>query len=157
MTPMPHKPPFLVPHPVHGHLEYLLPVSSKTVIDHHGRIPLLRNEREEWELPGGKAEPGESLEDTARREELGLDLGGLTLAHAWIYEITPIRHVLVIAYATAYTGRQIARCSNEHKALELFRPEEIRDLRMPEAYKTAIGLGLDILRSDVHGRPSPAT
>lgn len=147
---MPLNPPFLVPHPVHGHLEYLLPVSSKTVIDCHGRIPLLRNEREEWELPGGKAEPGESLEDTARREareELSLDLAGMTLAHAWIYEITPVRHVLVVAYATTYLGHQIPRYSNEHKALELFRPEEINDLTMPTPYKTAIELALGILRA----------
>jgi ADP-ribose pyrophosphatase YjhB (NUDIX family) len=42
-----------------GYLEYQLPVSVKLVVDYHGKVPLPRNEREEWELPGGKLEPGE--------------------------------------------------------------------------------------------------
>lgn len=142
-------PPYLVPHPVHGHLEYLLPISAKTVIDYHGHIPLLRNERDEWELPGGKLDPGENPEDTARREareELGLSLQNLRLAHAWVYKITPIRHVFVIAYATRYVGNQKPHYSREHKDLGLFEPSKIPGLTMPTPYKTAITNALALLR-----------
>ena len=135
------RPPFLVPHPVYGHLEYVMPVSVKAVIDVAGRIPLLRNERDEWELPGGKLEVGESLEDTVRREvreELGLTVQDVSLAHAWVYPITPERHVLVIAYSAPYHGSEEPRLTHEHKELGLFAPEEIEALNMPDPYKQAI-------------------
>lgn len=34
-----------------GYLEHQLPVSIKLVVDYGGRVPLLKNERGEWELP----------------------------------------------------------------------------------------------------------
>ena len=153
-TSPPPRPAYLVPHPVYGHLEYQLPISAKTVIDYHGRIPLLRNERDEWELPGGKLDLGEDPEDTARREareELGLTLDTLHLAHAWVYPITPDRHVFVIAYATTYFGDQAPQYSHEHKELGLFAPEQISSLTMPTAYKDAITNALTILTT--LGRP----
>ncbi|WP_020013136.1 hypothetical protein [Promicromonospora sukumoe] len=36
-----------------GYFEYQLPVSVKAVVGWRGRLPLLRNERDEWELPDG--------------------------------------------------------------------------------------------------------
>ena len=134
-------PPYLVPHPTYGHLEYVMPVSVKAIINYHGKIPLLRNERDEWELPGGKLEVGEDLENTVRREvreELELTLNDLRLVHAWVYPITPDRHVLVIAYAGQHVGPETPRLSHEHKELGLFAPEEISRLHMPEPYKQAI-------------------
>lgn len=38
---------------------HLFPVSVKGVVVRDGRVLLLRNERDEWELPGGKLELGE--------------------------------------------------------------------------------------------------
>jgi 8-oxo-dGTP pyrophosphatase MutT (NUDIX family) len=37
------------------------PVSIKGVLVEAGRVVLLENERDEWELPGGRLEPRESL------------------------------------------------------------------------------------------------
>lgn len=142
--------PYLVPHPVYGHLEYVLPISAKAVIDYHGRIPLLRNERDEWELPGGKVEPGEDLETTAireAREELGVDIKDLRLAHAWIYPITEQRHVLVVAYAATCVAREEPRLTHEHRELRLFEPAEIGKLQMPTQYKAAISNALQNSRA----------
>jgi len=41
----------MVPHPA-GYLEYQLPISLKAVVIRRGQVPLLKNERNEWELPG---------------------------------------------------------------------------------------------------------
>ena len=46
----------------------LYPVSVKGVIVKAGLVLLLRNERDEWELPGGKLELGEDPARCAERE-----------------------------------------------------------------------------------------
>jgi ADP-ribose pyrophosphatase YjhB (NUDIX family) len=61
----------------------ILPGAAVVVLDTDDRVLLLqRADTGGWGLPGGFMEPGESLEETARREvkeETGLDLGDLTL------------------------------------------------------------------------------
>jgi hypothetical protein len=49
MSADPH-PPYLVRR-ASGYVEYQLPISVKLVIDYSGQVPLLKNERDEWELP----------------------------------------------------------------------------------------------------------
>ena len=45
-----------------------VPVSIKGVIVRDRRVLLLKNERDEWELPGGRIEPGETPEECLARE-----------------------------------------------------------------------------------------
>jgi 8-oxo-dGTP pyrophosphatase MutT (NUDIX family) len=44
------------------------PVSIKGVLVEAGRVVLLENDRDEWELPGGRLEPGEPPETCLVRE-----------------------------------------------------------------------------------------
>jgi 8-oxo-dGTP pyrophosphatase MutT (NUDIX family) len=66
-----------------GTIPLILPGAAVIVFDSDGRVLLLqRADTGGWGLPGGFMEPGESLEETARREvmeEVGLELDGLTL------------------------------------------------------------------------------
>ena len=78
---------------------FRFPVSVKGVVVRDDAVILLRNARNEWELPGGKLELGESPEECVGREideELQLDVEPTTLLDAWVYTITEGVHVLVI-------------------------------------------------------------
>ncbi|MDR7380951.1 NUDIX hydrolase [Promicromonospora iranensis] len=129
-----------------GYFEYQLPVSLKAVISWNGRLPLLRNERDEWELPGGKLDPGEEpAVGLAReiREELAWDATVGEPFHTWVYRVFPHRHVLVVTFLATYDGDVVPVYSHEHKELVLVTPDEAGALDMPEGYKAAIRLAVE--------------
>jgi 8-oxo-dGTP pyrophosphatase MutT (NUDIX family) len=117
------------------------PVSIKGVIAIGGRIPLLRNERQEWELPGGRLETGEQpIDCVAReiREELAIDVEPLRALDSWLYRVRPDRDVLIVTYGCRSLAAAAARHSHEHNALSLFAAAEIAGLAMPDGYKRSI-------------------
>ena len=62
---------------------------------------LLENERDEWELPGGRLEPGEAPENCLVREfgeELGAAVEVARIIDCWLYEVLPQREVVIITY-----------------------------------------------------------
>jgi 8-oxo-dGTP pyrophosphatase MutT (NUDIX family) len=120
---------------------YRFPVSVKGVIIRGGEVILLRNERDEWELPGGKLELSESPEGCLAREiaeELRLEVLPETILNSWIYTIVPGVSVLILAYGCLESSREEAVLSDEHKELRWFSLAEIDALRMPEGYKASI-------------------
>ena len=66
-----------------GHRPLLVPIAAVLVLRERTRVLLhRRGDGGLWSVPGGAMEPGESLEDTARRElreETGLTTAGLRL------------------------------------------------------------------------------
>jgi 8-oxo-dGTP pyrophosphatase MutT (NUDIX family) len=117
------------------------PVSVKGVVIRRGQVVLLRNERDEWELPGGKLELSESPAACVAREiaeELGLQVEPSVLLDAWVYRITPEVQVLVVTYGCHETVEVEAVLSNEHKQLRWFPLTQVPALRMPEGYKASI-------------------
>jgi mutator protein MutT len=120
---------------------YRFPVSVKGVVLHTGRVALLQNEREEWELPGGKLEPGESPEDCVTREiheELGLHVTAGPLLDSWVYHIAVSVDVLILTYGCYTAPFAAVTHSPEHKAVGLFTLQEVQTLCMPEGYKKSI-------------------
>lgn len=113
----------------------------KAVIIWRGTVPLLKNERDEWKLPGGKLELGETPTETASREiaeELAWDVTVHQPSHAWVYQIRPARHVFVLTYAAEYAGDLEPKSSNEHKDPALVPIADVAALNMPNGYKVAI-------------------
>lgn len=138
--------PYLVKRGV-DYFEYQLPISVKAVISLNGQIPLLRNERDEWELPGGKLDLGESPTACVQREvheELNIDISVGMNVHNWVYTIFPYRHVFVVTYFAKAVEGATPHFSHEHKELILVSPDEVNKLNMPEGYKVAIRQVLEL-------------
>ncbi|MFE3328992.1 NUDIX domain-containing protein [Streptomyces sp. NPDC059176] len=138
----------------------LWPVSVKGVaLDNEQRVLLLRNEREEWELPGGRLEigqdgggsapadisPAQALERELEEETGWLVKTGPQLeGGTWIYEPIPGRRVLILTYGCAVlTPEQGPVLSREHKQIGLFHRHEVPALTMPDGYKDAISAWYD--------------
>ncbi|MDX3851125.1 NUDIX hydrolase [Streptomyces sp. AK02-01A] len=132
----------------------LWPVSVKGVaLDARDRVLLLRNERDEWELPGGRLEigsaDGEQLPDSSPEaalareieEETGweVEAGPLIDGGVWVYQPVPGRRVLIVTYGcTVLTPERPPVVSHEHKQLGMFTADEVPELNMPDGYKRAI-------------------
>jgi mutator protein MutT len=120
---------------------YRFPISVKGVVLHAERVVVLKNEREEWELPGGKLEPGESPEGCVIREiheELGLHVSPGPLLDSWVYHIVTGVDVLIVTYGCYPAPFASVTHSPEHKAVGLFTLQELQTLPMPEGYKKSI-------------------
>lgn len=120
---------------------YRFPVSVKGIIYSNEKVVLLKNERNEWELPGGKLELGETPEACVAREieeELGLTVTIGPLLDSWVYHIFEGVDVLILTYGTSSLPFSHVTHSPEHKAVGLFRPDEVPSLHMPEGYKHSI-------------------
>lgn len=117
------------------------PVSVKGVLVRDGRVLLLKNERDEWELPGGKLELGEEPEVCVAREiteETGLPVTAGRILDAWQYHIREGSDVLIVTYGCHTASSESPRLSDEHKELGFFTEAEVADLSMPAGYKQSI-------------------
>ena len=119
------------------------PVSVKGVILIDEKVVLLKNIRNEWELPGGKLDKGESPTDCVVREideELNLVVRNPQIIDSWIYPVGGKVDVLIVTYFCShrYHNPNSLQISHEHKEAGLFSQEEIAALDMPEGYKRSI-------------------
>ena len=93
------------------------PVSVKGVLIADARVLLLLNERGEWDLPGGRPDPGEDHRTALGREvreEAGLvvEVGAALDEH--LFEVLPGRFVRIIAYVCRLVGPRDVMLSHEH-------------------------------------------
>jgi 8-oxo-dGTP pyrophosphatase MutT (NUDIX family) len=120
------------------------------VLDAWRRVLLLKNEREEWELPGGRIEIGETPEECVAREiaeETGWKVAAEPIIDSWMYYIDAVeRHVFIVTYGCHPESDVEPILSHEHKEIGLFTEQEVADLRMPDGYRRSIALWL--ARSD---------
>ncbi|MEV5576492.1 NUDIX hydrolase [Spirillospora sp. NPDC052269] len=108
-----------------------------------GRVVLLKNERDEWELPGGRLEASdatpEGVVEREIEEETGWGVAVGPLLDVWIYEPLPGARVVIVTYGcTVLTPDVAPLVSHEHKEVGLFAADEIPGLRMPEGYKRSV-------------------
>jgi len=117
------------------------PVSVKGILGWDERYILLRNDRSEWELPGGRLDRGEQPREALARElqeELSIEasVGRLVLAEA--FEVIPERWVLLVVYSCTADRPPSLTHSEEHEAATTASIAELVDLPIPEVYVRAI-------------------
>ncbi|HEY0489083.1 MAG TPA: NUDIX domain-containing protein [Telluria sp.] len=105
-----------------------------------GEVVLLMNERDEWELPGGRIEIGESPRQCVEREireELDVAVSAGDLLDSYLFEVVPGKHVFIETYACALTSPFVPCISEEHKRIGLFLPDALPP-NLPHGYRASI-------------------
>lgn len=126
----------------------MIPVSVKGLVIQDGKVWLRKNEREEWELPGGKLEQGEQPEETVIREmaeELGLEVHVLQLLQAHMYTIKDSidenHGVLIVTFICEIVQKigEFEHIGEGGKAeFKQFAANELDSLNLPDFYKASI-------------------
>ncbi len=130
------------------------PTSVKGVVIHDGRVLLLLNERGEWDLPGGRPDPGEAHGAALRREvqeETGLSVEIGRALDEHVFEVLPGRFVRIVPFACRLTGRSDVLLSHEHLETRWVPISELGEIiaghPLPVGYLGAIRQVIDQPRS----------
>lgn len=122
-------------------MAYLLPISVKGILLENGKALLVKNERQEWELPGGRLEPGEAPEQSVIREieeELGLVCTVVRLVDAWVYTVTEGKQVFIVTYLCQCADRGPIVLSQEHLEYGWFSLAELGRIPLPQGYRNSL-------------------
>lgn len=119
----------------------LIPGVAGLIHDEEGRLLLVQTRNGHWSLPAGAIEPGESPEDSARREveeETGLQVSSLRLAgvlggeaYRFTYPNGDQVETVVTLYACSCTGEIAIQDHAEIAAVRYFSEEEFPGLTLP--------------------------
>lgn len=140
-----------------GHDPLLLAAAGVLVFDDQQRVLLQRRSDDAtWGIPGGALEPGERLEETARRElkeETGLDAGELALVSLrsgpecfLVYPNGDQCHVVSATYAAWSWSGTLSTSDPETVDLGFFEPD---DLPPMNAYNRALFDSLHLGADDI--------
>lgn len=123
------------------------PVSIKGVLIHDDKVLLLKNEREEWELPGGKLELGETSEDCLAREfeeETGLDITVGKILRPYVFYVSDLIPVLILPFHCHCKNFDDIRLSHEHKEIGTFDVDRLDQINLPIGYQNTIRAALEL-------------
>lgn len=107
------------------------PVSVKGLFLDQGKILLLKNEREEWDLPGGKILEGSDIKSTLSREvleetNLKIEIGELLMAD--LFEVVESKVFITIFKINTTDARPI-QISKEHIGYDFFSFDELDKIK----------------------------
>jgi len=125
----------------------MFPVSIKGVLQSpEGLVVLMLNERDEWELPGGRIELGETAPECLAREideELSVQVAVGEPLDSYLFEVIPGKHVFISTYRCRLLGGFVPAISHEHKEIGLFDPARL-PVNLPRGYRDSIDKALGL-------------
>ena len=117
------------------------PVSLKAMVFDNKRILLLKNERDEWDLPGGKINfKDETPIDCIKREvfeETKLSISNLELVEFLKIKINNVQ-ICIVLYKAEILSNNAVELSFEHNDFSFFNISNINEINLPEEYKKII-------------------
>lgn len=130
------------------------PISVKGVLVDRDRVLLLLNERGEWDLPGGRPDPGEDHRKALAREvreETGLvvEVGAALDDH--LFEVLPGRFVRILPFVCLLVGSDAVALSHEHLETRWLPLADLGDRVAGHALPAGY---LDAIRQVIDQRPS---
>ncbi|MEO1376696.1 MAG: NUDIX hydrolase, partial [Cyanobacteria bacterium J06635_10] len=117
------------------------PISIKGVLILDGKALLLKNEREEWDLPGGRIELGETPENCLIREfqeETSVNVYVEQILDSYLFEVIPQKHVFIVTYGCKLKGDFSPRVSHEHQEVGLHPINNLENINIPSGYASSI-------------------
>lgn len=117
------------------------PISVKGVLLVDGKVLLLRNERDEWELPGGRMDAGETHAQALVREfreELQIEVEPLGQVDSYEFEVVPSKTVFIVTYGCRLRGQFKPVISSEHVEFGLHALAELERIPLPAGYARSI-------------------
>jgi len=130
------------------------PTSVKGVVIREGSVLLLLNERGEWDLPGGRPDPGEAHRAALVREvleETGLSVEVGPALDAYLFEVLPGCFVRIVPYRCRLVGGSDVALSHEHLEIRWQPLAELAGMiaghPLPAGYLGAIRQAIDQPRS----------
>ena len=117
------------------------PTSIKGVLLVDRQVLLVKNSRDEWELPGGRIDEWEDHAQTVSREfaeELSLNVAIRAPIDSYLFEVIPGRRVLIVTYGCTLVGEFRPALSHEHTEHCLWPVERLSELNIPAGYRRSI-------------------
>ena len=116
------------------------PVSLKIIIRDDDRFLFLKNERDEWDLPGGKINYKEPIEICIKREvleETKLAIREIELVDFFKTDFNGVE-VCIVLYTAEILSKNAVNISFEHNDFNFFNFQEIERINCQEQYKKII-------------------
>jgi len=116
------------------------PISIKAFVIDKKRVLCLKNERNEWDFPGGKINFNENPEDCLKREvkeETNLEICDLKILKSFNLRVNNVP-VFIVVYSTKISSNSPLYTSFEHTDYKFFFKSDIIDLDISSDYKNLL-------------------
>jgi len=110
----------------------MFPVSVKSILIDDQRILLIKNERDEWDLPGGKIEKNDNVIETLIKEvkeELNIIIDNYNILQAEKYLFRK-QEIIVVTYFSEITNEDPIILSFENIDYQFFSYDKLNELKL---------------------------